>query len=552
MKRVIATLIMLSLCYMGTAYAAGTVEVTSFVHPDPRIGTRFVQVYLPEGYNPAGIIDYPVIYFLHGAKDGIDPGYANHLSYPFMISILDELIGNGIIHPVIAVKPNSQCTPYLISWHTNSMLNGPWEDYTYTSLVDFIEGNYRTMSDPEYRFLMGHSAGGHGVLKVALKHLDLFSAIATHSGSGFDIDVMLMSALPLLLAEYPEGPPYAWNPTRGFISASCFSLAGAFSPNMANPPFYVNLPLDAYANVIPAVWDLWLAQSPTSIAATVTPSDCPRIYFDCGMQDELGAAPQNVSVHNHFDALGIDHIFQPYTGGHFDKLPERFPIGITFLVGLKAAIAFQPATLNLKSNGNYVTCHIQLPGDYSAADIDPATVMLNKINGMAIDPPIYREGPYSVSNHNGRPRLMVKFSREALIANLSAMGIGGGQVAELGVAGELMSRIPFHDNGTINVIGTGGPMGNEMAGKNGLFLHQCTPNPFVGATTISYEVPTASHVEVRVYNAIGQCVAKLVDAQHDAGTYSINWTAGNLAHGVYICRMEADNNTVTQKMLLMK
>ncbi|MGB7055371.1 MAG: alpha/beta hydrolase-fold protein, partial [bacterium] len=416
MKRLLTTIIILSL--FGIVYAAGTVEVTSFVHPDPRIGTRFVQVYLPEGYNPTGSIDYPVINFLHGAKDGIDPGYANHLSYPFMIGILDELIGNGIIHPVIVAKPNSQCAPYLISWHTNSILNGPWEYYTYISLVNFVEGNYRAISDPEYRFAMGHSAGGHGVLKVALKHLDMFSALATHSGSGFDIDVMLMSALPLLLAEYPEGPPYIWNPTRGFISASCFSLAGAFSPNLTNPPFYVNLPLDAFANIIPSVWDLWLDQSPPNIAATVTPGDCPRMYFDCGMQDELGAAPQNVSVHNHFVSLGIDHVFQPYTGGHFNKLPERFPIGIAFLVGLRAAIEFQPATLNLKSNGNWVTCHIQLPGDYSAADIDPSTVVLNKINGVAIDPPICREGPYSVSNHNGRPRLMVKFSREALIAQL--------------------------------------------------------------------------------------------------------------------------------------
>jgi enterochelin esterase-like enzyme len=550
MKRVIATLIILSV--FGTVYASGAVVIDSFVHPDPRISKRLVQIYLPEGYNPSGDVDYPVIYFLHGAKDGFAPGYATHLSYPFMIDSLDQLIDNGIIHPVIVAKPNSQCSPYLISWHTNSILNGPWEDYTYTSLVNFIEGNYHAIPDPQYRYLMGHSAGGHGVFKVALKHLNMFSAIATHSGSGLDINMMLMSSLPLLLAEYPGGPPYIWNPMAGFISASCFSLAGAFSPNLANPPFYVDLPLDAYANVIPAIWQLYLDQSPTNIAAAVAPSDCPRIYMDCGMQDELGGYPQNVSLHNLFVTLGIDHIWQPYTGGHFDKLPERFPIGIVFLVGLKAAIDFQPTTLNLKSNGNWVTCHIQLPGDYSAADIDPSTVVLNKINGVAIDPPIYRDGPYSVSNHHGRPRLMVKFSRQALVAQLTAMSIGGGQIVEIGVAGELTGRMPFHDNGTIHVIGTGGPQGSEIAGKNGYFLHQCTPNPFSQTTTISYEVPKATRLKVRVYNAIGQCVATLVDAQQETGTYSVTWNAKNLANGVYICRMEAEGNTATQKMLLMK
>ncbi|MGB7053937.1 MAG: T9SS type A sorting domain-containing protein, partial [bacterium] len=128
----------------------------------------------------------------------------------------------------------------------------------------------------------------------------------------------------------------------------------------------------------------------------------------------------------------------------------------------------------------------------------------------------------------------------------------GGQITELGVAGELTSRIPFHDKGTINIIGTGGPQGNERVNKTGYFLHQCAPNPFSSTTTISYEVPMTAHVTVHVYNTIGQCVATLIDVQQEAGTYSVTWEAKNLANGVYICRMEADDNTATQKMLLMK
>jgi enterochelin esterase-like enzyme len=552
MKRVSATLVALCMCFTSAAYAGGTVEVTSFVHPDPRIGTRFVQVYLPEGYDPGGSTDYPSIYFLHGAKDGVDPGYANHLSYPFMIGILDSLIGNDIIHPVIAIKPNSQCSPYLISWHTNSILNGPWENYTYLSLVDFAQANYRVIPDANYRYLMGHSAGGHGVIKVALKHLDVFSAIATHSGSGFDIDVMLMAALPLLLAEYPEGPPYLWNPTRGFISASCFSLAGAFSPNLTNPPFYVNLPLDAYANIIPSVWQLWLDQSPPNIAATVTPGDCPRIYFDCGMQDELGAAPQNVSLHNSFATLGIEHTFEPYTGGHFDKLPERFPIGIAFLVGLKAHVYFQPTILHLGSSGSWVTCHIALPGDYLATDIDPSTVVLNKINGVTIDPPMYREGPIEICEYRGEICLMVKFNRQDLVSHLYTMGISGRQVVELGIAGELTNGIPFHDVGALNVKGTAGPQGNEMAGKIGSIMYKCTPNPFSSATMIQYESPNETHVRVTIYNAVGQPVATLVDARQEPGSYSLPWEGKYLPNGVYICRMETNDCKETQKLLLMR
>jgi S-formylglutathione hydrolase len=552
MKRVLTTLIMLSLCYIGIAYAAGTVEVTSFVHPDPRIGTRYVQVYLPDGYDPMGSIDYPAIYFLHGAKDGVDPGYANHLSYPFMIGILDSLIGNEIIHPVVAIKPNSQCSPYLISWHTNSALNGPWENYTYISLVDFAEANYRVIPEAAYRYLMGHSAGGHGAIKVVFRHPEVFDAVALQSGSALDIQILIQVALPLLLAEYPGGPPYVWVPYAGFFSGSFFSLGAAFTPNLANPPFYVDLPLDEYANIIPEVESVWLEQSPVNVASTVVPADCPRIFFDCGTQDEMGGYPQNVNLHSHLVTLGIDHTWQSYIGGHFDKLPERFPIGIAFLVGLKAHVYFQPTILNLGSSGTWITCHIALPGDYLATDIDPYTVVLNKINGVTIDPPLEREGPIEICEYRGELCLMVKFNRQDLVSHLHTMGISGRQTVELGVAGELNNGIPFHDVGTLNVAGAGGPQGNEMTYKSGGTLRECTPNPFSSTTAIQYEIPEETHVRVAIYNAVGQHVGTIVDTRQTAGAYSICWDANKLPNGVYICRMETDRSTETKKILLIK
>lgn len=552
MKYIVTTLVMLSVILTGMAYASGTVLVDSFIHPDPRIGTRYVQVYLPEGYNPSGSIDYPAIYFLHGAKDGIDPGYANHLSYPFMISILDSLIANEIVHPVVAIKPNSQCSPYLISWHTNSILNGPWENYTYTSLVDFAEANYRVIPEAEYRYLMGHSAGGHGAIKVAFRHPAEFAAVALQSGSALDIQLLIQVALPLLLAEYPAGPPYVWVPYAGFFSGSFFSLGAAFTPNLANPPFYVDLVLDEYANIIPAVESVWLEQSPVNIAATVVPADCPRLFFDCGTQDEMGGYPQNVNLHNYLVTLGIDHTWQSYIGGHFNKLPERFPIGIAFLVGLKAHVYFQPTILNLGSSGTWVTCHVALPGDYQVTDIDPTTVVLNRINGVTIDPPLEREGPIEICDYRGELCLMVKFNRQDLIGHLYTLGIGGRQIVEIGVAGELNNGIPFHDVGTLNVSGTGGPQGSESPLRTKAILHECTPNPFSATTAIQYEIPNETHVRVTVYNAAGQRVATLADAHQEAGTYTLPWQAKNLPNGVYICRMEADGCVQRQKLLLTK
>jgi enterochelin esterase-like enzyme len=532
---------MLSLCYIGTAYAAGTVLETTFYSP-ALAKECSVQVYLPDGYDPMGGTEYPTIYFLHGALD-------NHMGYPYLLGVFDMLIENQIIEPVIVIKPDARSYPFLVSWYTNSLYNGFFEDYIVNDLIDFTETNYCVVPDRGSRYVMGHSAGGYGSMTLGLKHPDLYSRLAAHSGA-LELNVMMVVALPALLSEY-TGPPYIWNPMAGFFSGVFFSLGAAFSPNFTNPPFYVDLPLDENAVIIQPIWQLWLQHNPPLFAAGLPQNADLAIYFDCGTMDEMGCYPQNLVFADALAQLGIDHVFQSYVGDHFTQLPERFSISIVFLVGLKAAIEFQPTTLNLKSNGNWVTCHIQLPGDYSAADIDPSTVVLNKINGVTLDPPIPREGPYAIGNHGGRPCLMVKFSREALIDELYTMGICGEGV-ELGVAGELTSRIPFHDCGLMDVIGTGGPQGSEMAGKNGYFLYQSTPNPFKTTTAIKYEVPKATRVKISVYNAIGQRVATLVDAQQEAGTYSITWEAKNLANGVYICRMEAGGNTKNQKMLLLK
>ena len=62
---------------------------------------RYVQIYLPEGYNPGDSTRYPVIYLLHGAS-------GNHNSFPWLKNILDTLIGNNYISPVIVVKPDGR------------------------------------------------------------------------------------------------------------------------------------------------------------------------------------------------------------------------------------------------------------------------------------------------------------------------------------------------------------------------------------------------------------------------------------------------------------
>jgi hypothetical protein len=83
-------------------------------------------------------------------------------------------------------------------------------------------------------------------------------------------------------------------------------------------------------------------------------------------------------------------------------------------------------------------------------------------------------------------------------------------------------------------------------------LFQNYPNPFNPATTIRYGVPSASHVLITVFNALGQLVATLVNAEQSAGYYQIRFDGAGLASGVYFCRMQCTAYAETRRALLVR
>jgi len=83
-------------------------------------------------------------------------------------------------------------------------------------------------------------------------------------------------------------------------------------------------------------------------------------------------------------------------------------------------------------------------------------------------------------------------------------------------------------------------------------LSQNAPNPFEAMTEIRYDLPTACHVKLDVYNSLGQKVATVLDADQSAGRKSVSWDAGAVAGGVYFYRLEAGNFTDQKKMMLLR
>ena len=87
-------------------------------------------------------------------------------------------------------------------------------------------------------------------------------------------------------------------------------------------------------------------------------------------------------------------------------------------------------------------------------------------------------------------------------------------------------------------------------------LGQNYPNPFNPSTIIPYQLPTAGHVRLEVFNVLGQRLATLVDAERSAGAHMAQWDGTDAAGravgaGVYIYRLSSGGMTESRRMVLV-
>lgn len=84
-------------------------------------------------------------------------------------------------------------------------------------------------------------------------------------------------------------------------------------------------------------------------------------------------------------------------------------------------------------------------------------------------------------------------------------------------------------------------------------LEQNYPNPFNPTTTIEYGVPETGDVTLEVYDLLGRKVATLLNTERkNAGRYTVNFDASNLASGMYIYRLQVGNSVLIKKLTLIK
>ena len=83
------------------------------------------------------------------------------------------------------------------------------------------------------------------------------------------------------------------------------------------------------------------------------------------------------------------------------------------------------------------------------------------------------------------------------------------------------------------------------------------PNPFNPVTTLRYDLPKNSHVNITIFDILGREVKTLINQTQNAGYRSVIWDATNdygkpVSAGIYLYQIQAGEYISTKKMVLMK
>ena len=130
-------------------------------------------IYMPPDYETTPDQRYPVIYNLHGAGDNELHGFDD-------VRVLDDGIRSGRWPPMILVLANGGKRTFYKNSYDGKFMS---ETIIVDELITHIDNKYRTIPDRCGRCIEGHSMGGRGALRLAMKFPWLFCSVYNLAGN---------------------------------------------------------------------------------------------------------------------------------------------------------------------------------------------------------------------------------------------------------------------------------------------------------------------------------------------------------------------------------
>ena len=147
----------------------GTVVAKSIYSTNVSVSYQ-LNIYLPPGYDTSSSLTYPTAYFQDGAE---------YISLGSAVKVIDNLIDSNKIKPLIAVfvTPNNRNEEYAFSKRNQYRL------FFVNELVPYIENNYKTITSPDNRLVLGDSFGGNISALISYNHPEVFGLCGLHSAA---------------------------------------------------------------------------------------------------------------------------------------------------------------------------------------------------------------------------------------------------------------------------------------------------------------------------------------------------------------------------------
>lgn len=148
-------------------------------------------------------------------------------------------------------------------------------------------------------------------------------------------------------------------------------------------------------------------------------------------------------------------------------------------------------------------------------------------------------GIYRSTDHGGS---WVQLNNGLVKRSIYSLAFNPGGYAFLGTDG----------SGVFRSVNPTTAISEEPRFPSSFVLYQNYPNPFNPTTTIEFELPKDSYVEISVYDLLGRRITTIIKEVMQAGVHRSTFNAAGLPSGLYACTMKADKFLQTKTMLLLK
>jgi enterochelin esterase-like enzyme len=163
---------------------------------------RRVVVYTPPDYDSSTRRKYPVLYLLHGARNG----ETFWTDFARVNLVVDNLIALGALKPLVIVMPDGNLPGRWVE--SPELLLG--QDLI-REVIPWVESAYRVKAGARHRAIAGFSLGGRQAFAIALAELGRFSHLATFSAALADTQpAATFAQLPAESATVNRKLPHIW------------------------------------------------------------------------------------------------------------------------------------------------------------------------------------------------------------------------------------------------------------------------------------------------------------------------------------------------------